>query len=191
MMAAEERNITKDEAESIDTTDLFGEEYSDMFIDAVRQGGNYGEFYDLHYHSLLPRKDYLWNKLNNGTTGLIRVLDWPEYAGQGLQLGSTIMEILDRSQLRCAVRDGQSVTNLIDTEFCHAVAAALFGNNESALSLVNVRSQSDGFALLADRDVDVMAGATWTIQSDVRENSTGQGYSFTQPYFYQPVGNNR
>ena len=40
--------------------------------------------------------------------------------------------------------------------------------------------------MLATGEVDVLGGQEWNLASDVREPTTGLGFSFSEPYFYRP-----
>ncbi len=77
--------------------------------------------------------------------------------------------------------------NGVDVDYCRALASALFGGDLTSTAFVPMRSQPHGFQLMAQEAVDVMAGATWTIPNDIRESSTGKGYTFSRPYFYAPT----
>jgi len=72
----------------------------------------------------------------------------------------------------------------MEVDFCHAVAASLFQGDMMAVEFIEVETRSDGFALLSNGSFDILAGATWNLENDVREPTTGHGFAFSQPYFY-------
>jgi ABC-type amino acid transport substrate-binding protein len=69
----------------------------------------------------------------------------------------------------------------LDVDFCLAIAAAI-GVPEVEFSDL---SESERFVKLQNGDVDVLSRITVaTLQADVLEPSTGVGFSFSQPTFY-------
>lgn len=52
---AEEEDITMDFAELMPKVQLFGEQFQDMFVNAIRAVGKYGEIYERHAQDDLPR----------------------------------------------------------------------------------------------------------------------------------------
>ena len=192
LMAAEQQNITQNTAHLVPQTMLFGDQFKDMFRHALAYAGNY----DMLYHR--PRTtEYLrkhLSTLNNGSTGLL----YPHPFGQisngrnDAPLGETMSSILDRGELYCgilmdhpgfATKERDDYAGM-DVDFCRALAAALFGGQSDAVVFVEVEEDADGYVLLASNEIDVLAGATWTLEADVREPTTEQGYSFSPPYFY-------
>ena len=192
MEVAEQQNITQDTAHLLPQTTLFGEEYKNMFRDAVAYGGNYMEFYNKSTGQYQGRSKL--DFLNNGSSGLL----YPHPFGQiqndrgDMPLGHTLFEILMRGQLHCGIPADQpgfatkeeSGLSGMDVDFCRALSAALFGGDTDSVLFVEVEEDSDGYALLASEEIDVLAGATWTLETDVKEPTTGQGYTFSPPYFY-------
>ena len=71
----------------------------------------------------------------------------------------------------------------MDIEFCRVLAAGVLGNPRS-LELVEVSSSSEGFRALHEERIDVLAGAAWNFLNDVKEPTTGVGFSFSVPYYY-------
>ena len=72
----------------------------------------------------------------------------------------------------------------MDIDFCHALAAGLFEGDSESVVFVELIDAPDAFVALANDDADVVAGVTWNLQHDIREPTTGMGFSFSQPYFY-------
>ena len=70
-----------------------------------------------------------------------------------------------------------------DVDFCRAVAAAILGAGDKVE--FTDASTTERFQLLLDGDVDVLSRITTaTLSRDVQEASTGVGFAFTQPTFY-------
>lgn len=200
LLAAEQAGIVKETAEQIGVTDLFGEDYEGAFINAIKAVGNFGDLYTF------PIERNGKNLVNDGTTGL---LVSPPLGDIGVEnrdydniepvKGGTMESVLQRGNLRCGVRggrDGFAVFNSNTSEwvgmdicFCTALAASLFDGEKQNVKFIDVqqRTEANGFVLLQDGVVDVFAGAMWTLPNTVREAVTGEGFSFSQPYFYGPV----
>lgn len=193
LLVAEQHNITQDKASSFPLTDLFGDLYQDAFQNAIAFSGHFGEIYDRFLEDQFPRASL--NRINDGTTGLIysHPFGLVRHGRDEKPLGLYMQRILDRGVLRCGVRtgfvgfardQGDQLAG-IDTDYCCAVAAALFQGDKRAIEYVQLDSVSDGFALLADGSVDILAGVTRNLENEVREPHTGLGFAFSQPYFYE------
>ncbi|CAB9505313.1 extracellular solute-binding protein [Seminavis robusta] len=196
LLAAEEAGITQQTAEAFGATDLFGEQYKDMFINAIAAVGNYGEMYEREYEPIFPRP--VINYINDGSTGLHQsYLIGVTTMGPEPLAASAISVIKERGELRCAVKGNRtgfaSYNNVkgewqgIDIDYCRALQAAVFLPSEGSYTVIEINDESEGYSMLANGTADVFAGATWTIRSDIKEATTGLGYSFSQPYFYGPV----
>lgn len=200
LLVAEKHDITQDRASSFPTTTVFGDAYQKMFQDALAVGGHLGELYENLRPEKLPR-DAL-NQINDGTTGLIfsHPFGLIEHDREGKPLGPYMQGILDRGFLRCGLQTGRpgfahedEASGMIagmDAEYCCAVAAALFQGDKTKVEFVHLESASDGYVLLAEGSLDLVAGASRTLENDVREPSTGLGFAFSQPYFYGHDGDN-
>jgi ABC-type amino acid transport substrate-binding protein len=93
--------------------------------------------------------------------------------GRKLQNNDTI------KNTRCSTQQPQSIG--LDVDFCLAIAAAIGVTNVEFSDL----SESERFVKLQNGDVDVLSRITVaTLQADVLEPSTGVGFSFSQPTFY-------
>lgn len=199
LLDAEQNGITQETAEEMGKTDLFGDEYKTIFIDAIKAGGNFGEIYDL------PPPRTGKNSNNNGTSGLLVSPPLGDIEKQSIfdLQGSTLDAIMSRGVLNCGILGGRpgfatynsnlSTWEGMDIDFCKAVAASLFAGREQNIVFHDVRDSmgSNGFALLHNGTVDIFAGSLWTLQSSIKENVTKSGYAFTQPYFYGPVNDTR
>ena len=122
IIAAEEKNITQATAGEFPQTDVFGEQYNDMFRHAIAAVGNYGEVYERHRASIIPREGI--NLINDGTTGLHfhqSLGDVTEYGPDPYE-NMTLSRILKRRKLLCGIPVGMNLDS----------TAAIFG--ESNLS---------------------------------------------------------
>ncbi|CAB9511212.1 Putative amino-acid ABC transporter-binding protein YhdW [Seminavis robusta] len=198
LASAAQQNITKASAEEMPLVPLFGDSNKASFRDAVHAVGNIDE---VLMKSQPESPDTIMKHVKNDG----RMIALPFGPTQATELApllesSTMQSILDRGTMRCAIHDArpgfadtfQDQYQGIDVDFCLAVAAALFSTDnprqDNRIEFVAVDGQTtDGFALLARQDVDILAGAIWTLENDVQEPATGEGYSFTQPYFYRPT----
>ena len=72
-------------------------------------------------------------------------------------------------------------------DLCKAVAAAVLG--EGYKIEVNDVSSLTRFTALAGREIDLlMWGDTHTMERDFDEKATGDGFQFTDPFFYDGLG---
>lgn len=193
LLVAEQHNITQSSANLFPQTDVFGKDYKDMFRNAIAAVGNYGEIYQRHMESFLPREPM--NTINNGT-GLMysHPMRFSEEEAEERQaLGPILRAILDRGRLRCGVRLGRpgfasrtlnATTIGMDIDYCRGIAASLFQGDASAVDFVELASPKEGFQKLANTDIDLLAGAMWNLENDVKEPVTGLGFAFSKPYFY-------
>lgn len=138
------------------------------------------------------------NMINDGTTGLLASpplgFIGQQQQSQGPIKGGILEAVSQRGVLHCGIRGDRpgfaryheelSRWEGMDVEFCRLLAAALFDGDSTSVVFEDV-SGREGFELLHQGNLDVLAGAIWTIQEDMK------GSSFTQPYFYGPVGNSR
>lgn len=179
---------------------LFGDAYENMFEDVISVVGNFAEMYERHAESAMARRGGL-TLINNGSTGLLfsNPFGFLENEGPGPTEGGTMESIVQRGKLHCGVRTGRpgfaeihelpgGNGNLnatgFDVDFCRALATSLFSGSVDQVDFIELKSEASGFIALAEGYVDVLAGGRWTLQNDVMEPATGQGYSFSQPYFY-------
>jgi ABC-type amino acid transport substrate-binding protein len=71
-----------------------------------------------------------------------------------------------------------------DVDFCKALAAAIFNGETNTVEYTDL-SASVRFQALEQGDVDVLSRLTTdTLHGDVREPTTGTGFAFSQPDFY-------
>lgn len=195
LLVAENYNITQETAhDKFPLTSVFGDQYKDAFQKAVAVEGHFGVLYEKYWEQHIPRGSL--NYLNNGTTGLLyshplgNVLHERE---AGRPLGPRLQTVLDRGFVRCGIRPARPgfVTATaggyyagMDVDFCRALAASLYQSNDTAVEFVELTNATDSFVQLSSGSVDVVTGATLTLENDVREPTTGEGFAFSQPYFY-------
>lgn len=200
LFAAEHHNITQASAVEMPLTNIFGDDryYQAAFRDAIQQGGHYGELYERYLQSESPRNsiNMVYTDARADPTGLLYAQPFGpimEHGRDDTLLGPILQSILDRGVLRCGVRLGRpGLANLdnnhtflgMDIDYCHALASALFEGRWENVEFIEIDSTEDAAALLASTDIDVAAGSTWDLQTDIREPSTGTGYAFSPPYFY-------
>ena len=194
LFAAEEANIYQSNASFMANAVVLGDE----LVRAVEAVGNYGEVYARGVKPMAQRAN--WNFLNNRTTGLLYTLPFGKVykVGRGPVPGGMLESVAERN-LNCGVRLGRPgfAVNInhsddlegMDVAFCKAVASAIYKGESGRVNFVAVESEADGYRKLQEKLVDVLAGFEWTLQNDYREESTGTGYTFSQPYFYGPIDN--
>lgn len=198
LLVAEGYNITKATADSFPQTSVFGEHYKNMFRHSVSVVGSLRELYETHL-THIPQRKYV-NKINNGSSGLMLSYPFGELTPREADsaMGPLLQKVLARGKLLCGVRlhrpgfalqtdDGRS--SGMEIELCRAMATSLFADADS-FELVPLDSPGDGFQKLVAGEADVITGAVWNLENDVREPTTGNGFAFSQPYFYGQDENN-
>lgn len=198
LVVAEAYNITQSTADALPETTIFGEQYRNMFRDAVAAVGNYGELYSRYMEIHSPREGL--NLLNDGArnnTGLM----YAHPLGDGLEsgpVGETLRAISERKSLRCGVRSNRpgfamlefgNESTLIsasgmEIDYCRALAGGILDGKVEKIDFVEVMDEHEGFSLLAAGDLDVFASATWNFENDISVPNVGEGFSFSQPFFY-------
>ena len=193
---AEAQNVTMETADTfVETGEVFGEQYTDMFRNALGAVGNYGEIYDRHLQSISPRLKI--NMLNNGDTGLLYSYPFGSITtiGPGPVEDGVIESIIQRGYLRCGIplRTSQSGTEdtqdtssdervELDIEFCKAISASILQRTPDNVLFESYSPDYNGniSQALENGDIDVYAGGQVGMKRDVR----GPGSSFSKPYFY-------
>jgi hypothetical protein len=64
------------------------------------------------------------------------------------------------------------------------LVAALFNSDDGLVEFVD--AGENGYVRLASGEIDVLAGATWSLENDVWEPATSMWFAFSTPYFYKP-----
>ena len=195
LVAAEEQGVTQSTANDLSLTSVFGPEFDDIFIETVRAVGNYGEVYARNVEPIVPRGGL--DTINNGETGRLYSLSFGNLSVEGenpLNIPqSTISKIHQRGHLRCGITRRASFAELspeslefegYDVDYCKAISAALFDGPANNIVYVDLPA-STRFEYLNDGVVDVLSRiTTHTLERDVKEPTTGKGFSFTVPNYY-------
>jgi hypothetical protein len=63
------------------------------------------------------------------------------------------------------------------------LSAGIFGP-DGDVEVVYLTETKEQFQALADGEIDALSGAPLSLNSDVLERTTKQGYAFSQPFFY-------
>jgi ABC-type amino acid transport substrate-binding protein len=199
LFAAEAMNITQDRAEEFPSTLVFGDMYKDMFGHAIAAVGNYGEMYARGLESRIPRQGM--NLINDGTNGMMYAHPFGnleienEVIDQiGPVANGTIEFIESNGYLRCAVvsgRPGFATFNEttqewsgLDVDFCRAVSAAIFSTDEAHVEFLEVSETANGFSALVNGEIDLLAGAPYSLENDVLEPTTGMGFALSPSYYF-------
>lgn len=103
LVAAEDVGVSQRTAITLGKTEYFGSDFENMFINAIKDVGNYGEVYRRHLEPILPRP--VPDRINNGETGLIYSFPFGSTTpiGLGAVRGGTLERILMRGHLRCGI----------------------------------------------------------------------------------------
>lgn len=197
LITAEAVNITQSNAFDFPTIDLFGPEYTRMFQHAIASVGNYGEMYERHIEERFPRSGLNLLDDNDGSGQLYAnpfsnvLLD--DTSSVGPTNGGTLEKIEGRSLIVCGVLGDRPWLNIfndafagLDVEYCRALSAALFNGNINQLAIIRFNTAEEAFESLADGLIDVFASASYTMENNVREPTTGVGFTLSTPYFYEP-----
>ena len=192
---AEELGIMKATASSVASTDVFGEQFCLMFQNAVGANGNFGEIYNKNLEDVLPRGNGM-NRINKNS-GMIYSFPFGNTQTQGPEpsVGGTIDAIRKRGALICGVSLSPGFVNVdseigtftgMEVDICRGIAAALFnGKVEVQFSLLETH---DRFSLLSAGAIDIVVSrVTTNIQREIREATTGRGFDFSPPYFYDAM----
>lgn len=158
-----------------------------LWLWAIMAVGNYGEIYERHMESIVPRAAV--NEINIGVTGRLFALPFGDIEVNGA-VSKTLGSIRNRGILRCGVNIAPGFAKLdqglwtgMDVDYCRAVSAAIFSGSISVV-FTNIPS-AERFKALANGFVDIVAGlVTLNMERDVNESSTGKGHAFSEPMFY-------
>ena len=193
LMAADEQGIFQSNASSFALVESFGEKYIHMFQDAITDVGNYGELYTRHLENIVPRGSL--NTVNRGNTGLIYSFPFGTLGVVGTSPieDGTIQDIMRRGHVRCGIFNTAGFGEFnrttkewrgMDVDYCRALSAAIFDGVDTNV-VFHVLPATERFKELADKDVDILARVTSrTLERDVLEPTTGEGFSFSPVTFY-------
>jgi len=192
LIEAEKRGITQKTAHGMHTTDVFGEKYKDMFVNAIGAVGNYGEIYSRHMEKVIPRQGL--NLISTGTSGLLysHPFGSPGEASHGREEGGTLDKVYERGYLKCGIlvrSDSGRVSNETQTkstfgkEFCYALSAATFQDyseeTKNKKTKIFIMNTTEGLDLINQDEVDVVSLVTVNLANDVTRK-----LSFSQPIYY-------
>lgn len=198
-MTAEELRLSSGDfvATDLETTEFFGSDYATMFQDANEVVGSYDQIYKRHLEDLVPRSSA--NQINLGYTAAMYAKPLGNLTNRSpdQMSSSTIENIRKRGKLTVGITPdhpmfakavGGGEYKGIDADFAKAVAAALFdGMIDGRVEYVPV-SAEERFQKLHDGTVHVLARVTTiTMERDVMERTTGQGFTFSSPMFHDSV----
>lgn len=198
LFAAAEHDIHQTNAFDFPQTSQLGKDNEDAFRYAVAAAGNMHDIYQRDKQILESGLPPSGNDISGAMT--VQPLGPARYEGLDLsEKNLRIGAILKRGFLRCALRlnrpgfatqlEGKNLGDYegMDVDFCRGLAAGVFDNEvDPPVKFVEVTTLSEGYNLLSANEVDVMAGATWTLESDLNEASTKEDFLFSKPYFYRP-----
>lgn len=187
---------TNDRSPAFVRTDAFGEEYRDMFYDSIAVGGNFIEMYNRTMNPEIIPFSILNNPVN-GNYGVMYSLPFGlvETEGPDPQDNGTLAQIVRRGRLICGITMKENgFTQILsrvngthlggmDVDYCRAIAMGALGATD-LVEFVEVATSQEGFVLLNAGEIDVLSGAPWNFETYIREPSTGVGFSFSRPYFY-------
>lgn len=195
LLVAEKHNITQSTAHLFPEITVFGDDYKDMFRNAIAVEGHYGDLYTRYLEYLVPRKAVnLINDNTKNTSGLL----YPHPLGNVENDGNEVVGYMEQLQIqetiRCgiiprrpgfaAVPAGGYSYKGIEIDLCRALSAALFDGSSTEIELVVVDNEEEGFDALENGLVDVFAGASWNFETYSQKTATGNHFSFSPSYFY-------
>jgi len=210
LFAAEQHGITKDNVDlhygnkgdglQLAQVTAFGEDYKDMFYNAIKAAGNIGNFWGKINPATFPRSSINFPVVGP-SSGVMS--SWPpglvEEVGPDPVPYGILSNVSSRGHLRCGVRmyengsfavhpsqnnkTESSFYQGMDVDYCRAVAAATFSSGNS-VEFVELKSDEEGFLLLHNSSIDIFAGVAMNLERNVREPTTGVGFAFSKPYFY-------
>ena len=193
LMTAEEMGLSGTVvASDLKTTDIFGTRYEAMFQDAFQVVGDYSQLYKKHLESLVPRSPA--NEINLGNTaGMFSKPFGTLRTNMSPGLTSPTVTAVKQRNLVVGITDApifsefDGVRKGIDVDFAKALAAAIFDGDATKVDYIVVPAQ-ERFQKLQNGDVDVLARVTTiTMERDVKEKTTGHGFTFSTPMFHDSV----
>jgi ABC-type amino acid transport substrate-binding protein len=186
------------DSSSFPQTLVFGQQYRDMFSNAVAEVGTYGKLYDEFLDRTVARSKVNEIITEKDSTGLLYAMPFGNLEPNGPPPfnSSTLHTIASRGFLRCGVSERPMfgffnvTTNAwsgFDVDFCRGLSAAIFQGSTTNVTFENLTAD-ERFGALRDNRVDVLSRITTvTLTRDVLEDSTRTGFSFSQPTFYDGV----
>lgn len=191
LVQAEESNITQSTSDLMGTSDVFGEQFENMFRRAVAAVGNYGELWERN----LPFTRSGMNLINDGSSGGMISYDFGRVSdiGPGPSTTSAIRSIVARESLRCGIvgesfgfaeYDTQTRTwSGFDVDLCRGIAAALFDGDDSKM-VISLVSVANRFTKIINGDVDIVPSSTRTLEREVNFGVNNDAFDFSPVYFH-------
>lgn len=192
LISAEAANIGASNAEDLLLLLPDNIPMASIMASVLAEVGNYGDIYSNQLEPYYPRHGLNLLYTNESDSGLLYSFPFGQVDAPGPDPmpGMTLNTIMERDYLRCGVQPRMGFATLevgtwvgFDVEFCRGVAAAIFAGDRTRVEFLNV-STTAMYSSLADGDVDLVARARVSIQANYHEPTTGAGYSFSSPYFY-------
>lgn len=205
LFEAEKLGITQDSADAFKTTSAFGPAHENIFRNGIGAAGNYGEIYNRHLGSLLPRSGMLLLNTNR-TSGILwapGIVSDATNTGPEPIPGGELERISRKEYLTCGIADarpGFAEFNTtigewsgLDVDICRAVGSSIFFGltGDEKVRFVEIEDEEDGFGSLTDRSVDILCGQRVTLGADVTGYQSAEGAAFSLPYFYGQADDNR
>ena len=200
LITAEAWNVTRDTANRFPTTSIFGDRYETMFVNAIAAVGNYGEMYNRSYEGIKARSSV--NTINQGDSGLLLSFPFGDArlgaSSSRPNANGTMEAISNADLLRCGIvgnRPGFAEYDVtrgewagMDVDFCRGVGAGFLSYTSDKLVLVEFDTLEEGFIGLSTDQVDVLSGAQFNLENNVKEPTTGHGFDFGPIYYYGDDG---
>eukprot|EP00526_Cylindrotheca_closterium_P003066 CAMPEP_0113602058 /NCGR_PEP_ID=MMETSP0017_2-20120614/554_1 /TAXON_ID=2856 /ORGANISM="Cylindrotheca closterium" /LENGTH=1493 /DNA_ID=CAMNT_0000510381 /DNA_START=144 /DNA_END=4625 /DNA_ORIENTATION=- /assembly_acc=CAM_ASM_000147 len=191
LVQAEESKITQATSDQMGTTGVFGSEFSGMFQKAVAAVGNYGEMWERN----LPFTRSGMNLINDGTAPAMLSYDFGRVSDVGPEPSgnSAIRKIIARDLLICGVTgeglgfkeydEDTGTWSGFEIDFCRGIAAALFGGDDTKIEVVLVTT-AERFSKIKSGEVDLVPGATRTLEREVNFGVNNDAFDFSPVYFH-------
>lgn len=210
LVHADDLGITQDMANHFPTTMSFGKGFEHMFQHAISSVGTFLEIRNRYSIGLnnqdIPRDALHLVSSDRELSGALLSPDLgnahstvgPDPVANGymdrmIQRGHFICGIT-RPRAGFAQQDpATGKWRGLDVDFCRAVSASFFHvKPDDHLKIVdfvdndiiNDNLHEDAFEALADGRVDILSGMSMSLSRDVSEPSSGKGFSFSLPYYY-------
>jgi general L-amino acid transport system substrate-binding protein len=193
LIEAEETEINRATASKFIAPSYFGDDYKQMYQNAIAEVGNYGEIYQRHLEEFTPRSNL--NTINLGNSGIMYSYPFGSLltVGKSLSPTGTIAAIRNRGHLKCGISSTPGFGDFnkttrdwigFDVDYCRALTAALFDGVDTHVVYV-VLSAASRFNALVSGQVDCLSRVTtFTQERDRVEPTTGAGLSFSPVVFY-------
>lgn len=197
IFTADEQGVSQENHEQFADVQQFGMIFEGMMSAAVAAVGNYGEIYARHLEAIVPRMGM--NEINSGNSGLIMStpLGGADAEGPGPVKGGSLEAIKAHGHLNCGITRRAGFGEFsketlkwqgFDVDYCKALSAAIFDGVPDHV-VYHVLPATERFVAQAMGKVDVLSRiTTYNLERDVHEPTSMQGFTFSQPVFYDGLG---